>query len=146
MKHLLEAVLEGLRAGRYRRTEVRRGYRNGYRQRSLLARWGLVERLRVPRGRDGCYQPTVLPAYQRRQEEVNHMVREMFLARVSTRKASPLRASARRVQEVVAPLLGIHISPQTVSRILRSLDVAAQRYRPSPGRLLPVAIPRSLSI
>jgi putative transposase len=127
VKHLLEGVmevelLEGLRAGRYRRTELRRGYRNGYRERSLLTQWGLVQGLRVPRDREGHYRPRVLPAYQRRQEAVNHMVREMFLAGVSTRK----------VQEVINPLLGAPLSAQTVSRIARSLDAEVQRYHRRP--------------
>lgn len=127
VKRLLEGAMEGemveqLGAGRYRRTEVRRGHRNGYRHRSLLTEWGLVEHLRVPRDREGCYQPTVLPRYQRRQEKVNGLVREMFLCGVSTRK----------VQEVVEPLLGPEISAQTVSRITRSLDGEVQRYHQRP--------------
>ena len=41
VKRLLERsmkaeLLEEIRAGAYRRTELRRGYRNGYRSRSLL--------------------------------------------------------------------------------------------------------------
>ena len=115
-------ILEELGVGRYRRSEVRRGYRNGYRERSLLTKLGLVEHLRVPRDRQGQYQPTVLPRYQRRQEQVNRLVREMFLRGVST----------RRVQEVVQPLLGVGISPQTVSRITRSLDQEVRRYQSRP--------------
>jgi len=111
-------LLEQLRAGRYRRTELRRGYRNGYRERSLLTELGLVEHLRVPRDREGQYQPTVLPRYQRRQGKVNHLVREMFLCGVSTRK----------VQEVLSPLLGPVVSAQTVSRIVRILDGEVWRY------------------
>lgn len=71
-----EELLERLRAGRYRRTELRQGYRNGYRHRSLLTELGLVEHLQVPRDRDGCYQPTVVQRYQRRQEKVNGLIRE----------------------------------------------------------------------
>lgn len=123
VQRLLEGAMEGelleqLGAGRYRRTELRQGYRNGYRQRSLLTELGLVEHLRVPRDREGLYQPTLLPRYQRRQGKVNSLVREMFLCGVSTRK----------VQEVVAPLLGSEVSAQTVSRITRSLDAEVQRY------------------
>lgn len=123
VKRLLEGAMEGelleqLRAGRYRRTGLRQGYRNGYRRRSLLTELGLVEHLRVPRDREGRYRPTVLPRYQRRQEKVNSLVREMFLSGVSTRK----------VQEVVTPLLGPEVSAQTVSRITRSLDGEVQRY------------------
>jgi len=123
VKRLLESameeeLLEQLRAGRYRRTELRRGYRNGYRQRSLLTQLGLVEHLRVPRDREGDYQPTIMARYQRRQGQVTRLVREAFLAGVST----------RRVGEVLAPVLGEPLSPQTVSRIARSLDAEVRRY------------------
>ncbi len=127
VQRLLEGAMEGelleqLWAGRYRRTELRRGYRNGYRRRSLLTELGLVEHLRVPRDREGCYQPTVLPRYQRRQGKVNGLVQKMFLSGVSTRK----------VQEVVEPLLGEGVSAQTVSRITRSLDGEVRRYQQRP--------------
>jgi transposase-like protein len=127
VQRLLEGAMEGellaqLRAGRYRRTEVRRGYRNGYRRRDLLTELGLVEHLRVPRDREGRYQPTVVARYQRRQEKVNGLIREMFLQGVSTRK----------VQEVVEPLLGSQVSAQTVSRITRSLDREVQRFHRQP--------------
>jgi transposase-like protein len=127
VKHLLEdamemELLEQLRAGKYRRTELRRGYRNGYRSRSLLTELGLVEHIRVPRDREGAYQTEVLPRYQRRQKRVNRMVREMFLSGVSTRK----------VRDVIEPLLGEGVSAQTVSRICRSLDAEVRRYHARP--------------
>jgi putative transposase len=113
-----EEILEHVRVERYRRSKVRRGYRNGYRYRSLLTEFGLLEEIRVPRDREGSYQPAVLPRYQRRQRQVDRMVREMFLCGVST----------RRVEEVLEPLLGGGISAQTVSRILRSLDREVLHY------------------
>lgn len=124
VQRLLEGAMEGelvdrLAAGRYRRVEQRRGYRNGYRSRGFQTPYGLIEHLRVPRDRNGQYQPSVLPRYQRRHEEVNGLVREMFLTGVSTRK----------VREVVEPLLGEGISAQTVSRICRSLDAEVRRYQ-----------------
>lgn len=127
VKRLLESfmeeeLLEQLRAGRYRRTKLRRGYRNGYRQRSILTELGLVEHLRVPRDRLGQYQPTVLERYQRRQGRVNELVREAFLAGVST----------RRLGEVLAPTLGEGLSPQTVSRICYSLKAEVERYHRQP--------------
>jgi putative transposase len=123
VKRLLESsmdeeILEELRADRYRRSHLRRGYRNGYRHRSLLTEFGLLEEIRVPRDRESSYQPTVLPRYQRRQRQVDRLVRDMFLSGVST----------RRVQDVMAPLLGEGVSPQTVSRITRSLDAEVRRY------------------
>jgi putative transposase len=123
VKRLLESgmeedLLEQLRVGRYRRTELRRGYRNGHYHRSLLVEWGLIENLRVPRDREGEFQPQVLERYQRRQQRVNGLIREMFLAGVST----------RRVGEVLEPILGEKVSPQTVSRVLRSLDAAVVSF------------------
>jgi putative transposase len=82
----------------------------------------LLQGLRVPRDREGHYQPSVLPAYQRRQEAINRMVREAFLTGVSTRK----------VKEVIAPMLGASLSAQTVSRIVRSLDAEVQCYHSRP--------------
>jgi putative transposase len=128
VQRLLEGAMEGelldrLAAGRYRRVEQRRGYRNGYRYRGFQTPYGLIEYLRIPRDRNGEYQPSVLPRYQRRHEEVNQLVREMFLTGVSTRK----------VREEVEPLLGEGISAQTVSRICRSLDAEVRRYQ---GRCL----------
>jgi len=127
VKRLLESameeeLIEQLRAGKYRRSELRRGYRNGYRHRSLLTELGPVEHIRVPRDRDGSYRTKVLPRYQRRQTRVNRMVREMFLSGVST----------RRVQDVIEPVLGEGVSAQTVSRICRTLDSEVQRYHSRP--------------
>ena len=129
VKRLLESameeeLLECLCAGRYRRTELRRGYRNGYHQRDLLTELGLVEHLKVPRDREGSYHPTVVKRYQRRQMQVNRLIREVFLAGVST----------RRVGEVLAPVLGVAPSPQTVSQVARSLDAEVRRFH---SRLVP---------
>ena len=127
VKRLLEScmeeeLMEQLRAGHYRRTEFRRGYRNGYRYRNILTKLGLVEHLRVPRDRDGYYQPTVIEAYQRRQEKVNQLIRECFLGGLST----------RRVGEALAPMLGQALSPQTISRVARSLDEEVARFHRRP--------------
>lgn len=127
VKRLLESgmeaeLVEQLRAGRYRRTELRQGYRNGYHYRDLLTKFGMIESLRVPRDREGRFQPTVLTRYQRRQGRVNWLIREMFLAGVST----------RRVGEVLELILGQSLSPQTVSRVLRSLDGEVGRFRSRP--------------
>jgi putative transposase len=124
VKRLLEGTMEEeiiaqLQAVRYGRVNQRRSYRNGYRYRSLLTEFGLLDGIQVPRDRDGIYQPGVIERYQRRQAGVNRAVREMFLNGVSTRK----------VQDVLEPLLGERVSAQTVSRITRILDVEVHRFR-----------------
>lgn len=113
-----EEILEQLRVDRYRRDKLRRGYRNGYRYRSLLTEFGFLDEIRIPRDREGIYQPAVFERYQRRQRRVNKLVREMFLSGVSTRK----------VQEVLTPLLEEPISAQSVSRITKSLDAEVRHF------------------
>jgi putative transposase len=123
VKRLLESTMDEeiiaqLQVARYQRSRLRRGYRNGYRYRSLLTEYGLLDRIMVPRDREGIYEPKLLGRYQRRQGQVNKMVREMFLDGVSTRK----------VQEVLKPMLKAGLSAQSVSRILRSLDSEVRHF------------------
>jgi putative transposase len=112
-----EEILEELQVNRYRRSNQRRGYRNGYYERSLCTRYGIIKALRVPRTREG-FTSVVLPRYQRRPSDVNRLVKECFLGGLST----------RRVGEVLAPLCGEQISPQTVSRITVKLSSEVQHY------------------
>ena len=112
-----EEILEELQVNRYRRSDQRRGYRNGYYERSLCTRYGIIKTLRVPRTREG-FTSAVLPRYQRRPTDVNRLVKECFLGGLST----------RRVGEVLAPLCGEQISPQTVSRITVKLSNEVQHY------------------
>ena len=118
---LEEGLLEELQASRYQRVELRKGYRNGHYERSLSTKFGAIKSLKVPRAREG-YQSKVLPHYRRRQDEINQMVRGMFLAGVST----------RRVGEVLATVNGEKVSAQTVSRIASSLDTEVQLFQNRP--------------
>jgi putative transposase len=110
-------LLEQLQASPYQRTEVRRGYRNGYYERDLYSQYGVIKSLRVPRSRAG-FTSQIIPHYQRNLVRVNQMVRNIFLAGVST----------RRVGEVLANLWQREISAQTVSRICQSLDKEVADY------------------
>lgn len=116
-RRIIESALEQemiahLDAGRYERSGRRRGWRNGYYRRSILLELGLIEGLRVPRARKAWGGTALLERFRQRQATVNRLVREAFLAGVST----------RRVGEVLAPVLGETISPATVSNICRALD------------------------
>jgi len=110
-------LLEQLQASPYQRTEVRRGYRNGHYERDLYCQYGVIKALRIPRSR-GSYTSRIIPHYQRNLIRVNQMVRNIFLAGVST----------RRVGEVLANLWEREISAQTVSRICQSLDGEVAAY------------------
>ncbi len=104
-------LLEQLQATKYQRVDSRKGFRNGYRHRSLITQYGFLE-LKIPRDREGRYQPEFIRQYQQRTAEVDKLIREVFLSGVST----------RQVGKVLANLLGKEISPQTVSRVVSSLD------------------------
>jgi putative transposase len=110
-------LLEQLQASPYQRTEVRRGYRNGYYERDLYSQYGVIKSLRIPRSRES-YSSQIISHYQRNLIRVNQMVRNMFLAGVST----------RRVGEVLSNLWEREISAQTVSRICQSLDREVAAY------------------
>lgn len=117
VKRIIESALEQemiahLCAGRYQRQAGRRGWRNGYYQRSILLELGLIEGLRVPRARQAWGGTALLDRFRQRQARVNQLVREAFLAGVST----------RRVGEVLEPVLGERVSPATVSNITKALD------------------------
>jgi len=127
LKGLLERALEEemvtlLGASRYRRTEARRGYRNGFYERDLATQIGIVTAIRVPRARGRGGERAVFARYQRRQGEVDRLIRDTFLRGVSTRE----------VGRVLQGLLGEPVSAQTVSRVARSLDEEVRRFHEVP--------------
>lgn len=127
LKNILEAALDEelvqlLGAARYRRVEGRRGYRNGFYERDLATQIGIVRAIRVPRARGQNVERAVFSRYQRRQSRVNALIRDAFLAGVST----------RRVGEILQGMLGEPVSAQTVSRVARSLDREVERFHQAP--------------
>ena len=127
LRLLLERTLETeitlrLGARRYARGEARRDWRNGHRKRDLTTELGLLRGLRVPRSRKGTYQPQLLARYQRRDEAVNRVIVDAFVAGVAT----------RRVGEVLEALLGEKPSAATVSRIAKELDAKAWEFHRRP--------------
>lgn len=127
LKVLLEGALEEeltalLRAGRFRRVDDRQGYRNGFYARDLTTQIGIVSGIRVPRARVVTVERSVFRRYQRRQAMVEKMIRDIFLAGIST----------RRVGETLEALLGERVSAQTVSRVARHLDAEIARYHQAP--------------
>src|SRR3989339_104874 len=124
VKEVVERALEGetgekVGCGRWKKSRNRKDYRNGVYRRNLLTGIGNIEGLRVPRIRKGSIRFKTIKRYQQRTEQVDNMVREMFLAGVST----------RRVKEVMRPLLGeVKISASTVSNLTRRLDRMVEKY------------------
>jgi putative transposase len=110
-----------INASRHERVDKRRGYRNGYRHRSLLTRDGALD-LKVPRDREGRYQPQVFERYKRVERVVDDGIRAMFLRGVSTRK----------VGEILDVLLGERLSASYVSQVTKELDQAVREFWNSP--------------
>jgi len=114
-----DELTDYLRAGRYVRDySGRRGYRNGTYLRRLTTTWGSIPDLRIPRTRHTGFRPSVVARYQHRTEQVNRLVRAVFLGGLST----------RRVGAALAPLLGDRVSPATVSKITQALDQAVATF------------------
>ncbi len=123
------AVHEELRAALgtspYERSEVRRGYRNGTKARTLTGPTGPVA-LSVPRATlfsvAGAKEWTsaVLPRYQRRMPQVNEAIIATYLAGGNT----------RRIRGALQPLLkAAPLSKSAVSRVIATLKAGLEAWR-----------------
>ena len=120
LKFLLERLLnevmkaeseEQLGAQAYERTEERKDYRNGTRERTLTTRIGTLE-LEVPRHRKEPFHTMVMENYKRSEASLIATMMQMVIAGVSTRKVS-------KVTEI---LCGKSFSKSTVSALCKELD------------------------
>lgn len=107
-------------AERWERTPERKGWRNGSKKRELKTRVGPFV-LRVPKDREGRFQPSLFARYQRSERALVLALIEMYVQGVSTRK----------VTSIVEKLCGFSVSASQVSRLVRTLDadLAAWRQR-----------------
>ena len=113
---------EACGAPRGSRSPERVNSRNGYRERSLSTSLGDLE-LRVPKLREGTYFPEgILKRYTRVEASMVALVREMYVAGVSTRKVG-----------LVAEELGVSsLSSSEVSALCAGLDEEAEAFRTRP--------------
>lgn len=123
IKLLLEECLEvelsdKIKAEYYEHSPLRVDKRNGYYMRGLGTEMGYIEQIRVPRPRAGGFSFLVIKKYKRRQENVNKLLMETFLAGVST----------RRVGEVLEDVLDDKPSSSTISRVTKVLDSEVKKY------------------
>ena len=101
----------------YQRVEGRVDQANGFYERNLTTRLGVMA-LKVPRTRAGHYHTRVLVRYQRREPVINQALKEVFLLGVSTRQSG--RALATLVEDAV--------SAATVSAVAKALDVSVRGF------------------
>jgi putative transposase len=124
VKAILEEVLEEemtqhLQAGYRELTPTRRGERNGRYVRNLMTPAGKIERLEVPRDREGEFVTEVFERYKRMTGDVEEAVLEMYLSGISVRK----------IAGVTDALSKVRIGKDAVSRIARRLEGEQKEWR-----------------
>ena len=107
-----------LGAAHWERRPERKGWRNGSKARKLKTRVGLLE-LRIPKDREGRFQPTLFGRYQRSEKALLLALVEMYIQGVSTRK----------VTRIVEELCGFGVSATQVSQLVKKLDAELEPWR-----------------
>lgn len=110
-----------LNAEPYQRTEERKSYANGYKNKTVTTRLGKIE-LQVPQTRDGEFYPSALERGERSERALKVALAEMYVQGVSTRK----------VAKITAELCGTEISSTQVSRATKLLDQELETWRNRP--------------
>jgi putative transposase len=124
VKAVLEEVLdeemsEHLKAGYRELTPTRRGERNGYYTRNLVTPAGKIERLEVPRDREGEFVTEVFERYKRMTGDVEEAIFEMYLSGISVRKVAGITDALSKVR----------VGKDAVSRITRRLQEEQKEWR-----------------
>jgi len=102
----------------YERTNERRGYSNGFKDKRVKTRVGEL-RLKIPQVRGLSFYPRSLEKGCRSEKALKLAIAEMYVMGVSTRK----------VTEITEQLCGTEISATQVSRVARILDEELERFR-----------------
>src|SRR3712207_3023600 len=116
---LQDEMNQHLEAGYRELTPTRRGERNGYYQRNLVAPVGKIERLEVPRDREGEFVTEVFERYKRMTGDVEEAILEMYLSGISVRK----------IAGVTDALSKVRIGKDAVSRIASRLEEQQKEWR-----------------
>jgi transposase-like protein len=122
VQQVLEAELTSfLGAETYQRNDARRGWRNGFKPRTLKTRVGELE-LMVPKDRDGQFQTELFERYQRSEKAFVAALLQMYVEGVSTRKVSAITEA----------LCGLEVSKSQVSALTAKLDAEIAEWRTRP--------------
>jgi putative transposase len=109
---------DALGAMPYQRSELRRGYANGFKPKTVNSRLGRLK-LEVPQTRDVEFYPSTLERGERSERALKLAVAEMYVQGVSTRK----------VAEITKELCGLDVSSSQVSRAAELLDEELEAWR-----------------
>jgi transposase-like protein len=106
---LQEEMIQHLEAGYRELTSTRRGERNGHYQRNLLTPAGNIERLEVPRDREGKFVTDLFERYKRMTGDMEEAVLGMYLSGISVRKIDSVTDALSKVG------VGKDVGPLTIS-------------------------------
>jgi transposase-like protein len=113
---------QALNASHYERTEDRKGYANGFKDKFLKTRLGELE-LKIPQVRgDVEFYPSSLEKGIRSEKALKVVLAEMYINGVSTRK----------VEKIFKEMCGLEISSNDVSRATKMLDEELEKWRNRP--------------
>jgi transposase-like protein len=112
---------EYLNAKPYQRTDDRRSYANGFKDKTVNSRLGKLE-LHVPQTRDSEFYPSALERGERSERAFKLAIAEMYVQGVSTRK----------VAKITEELCGTEVTSMQVSRAAAMLDEELEAWRTRP--------------
>ena len=112
---------EYLNAALYQRTEDRRSYANGFKDKTVNSRLGRLE-LRVPQTRYSEFYPSALECGERSERAFKLAIAEMYVQGVSTRE----------VAKITEELCGTEVTSMHVSRAAALLDEELEAWRARP--------------
>ena len=122
LNELLNSEAEELTgAGKYERSESRKGYRSGHYTRNLTTTSGNVK-LSVPKLKGVPFETAIIERYRRRESSVEEALIEMYLAGVSV----------RRVEDISEALWGSRVSASTISDLNQKAYVHIEEWRQRP--------------
>ena len=108
-----------LGAESYERTDMRKGYANGYKPKTVSSRIGDLE-LEIPQVRGGVdFYPSALEKGLRSERALKTAMAEMYVQGVTTRK----------VRKVFEEMCGLEVSSMEVSRAAKLLDEELEKWR-----------------
>ena len=110
-----------LQAAPYQRTEQRKGYANGFKNKTLQMRCGKLQ-LQVPKTREEPFYPSCLEKGMRSERALQLAIAEMYVKGVSTRK----------VKKITDKLCDHEVSSTQVSRLAALLDEELEKFRNRP--------------
>jgi len=112
---------QALGAQAYERSDERKGYANGYKNKTYHTRAGPLQ-LQIPKVRGLSFYPGCLDKGSRSEKALKSAIAEMYINGVSTRK----------VQSITQELCGFNISSTQVSNLCKELDVEFEIFRNRP--------------